>query len=1028
MLTLTSLAAIALGARTAAAQTSRITGTVLDQQSGAGLSGAQVAVQGTTLGALSQDNGKYTISAIPNGTYTVVVRRVGYAPITKTGVVLDGGETKLDFSMSASALRLNETVVTGVTDPTAAEKVPFSVAKINQEEMPVPGITTSAILQGKVAGATVIRGSGQPGEGSSVMLRTPTAIQKGNSPMYVVDGVILSSVGNTTVDLDALDIESIEIVKGAAAASLYGSKAANGVIQIKTASGRQLAQGRTRVTYRSEFGNSQLAKELSLNTHHWFKQDASGAFLDSKGVATTASNLRVADADRISDNAFPTPLYNNLRSFFNPGASRTNALSIAQNSGRSNWLASFNRATDAGVVKTLNGYTRDDFRVNLDNSVRDNMTLGVRAYHMRSYSDEQSGSPFQDLIYMMPDVNAGAVDSLGNFIPHPDPLAGIDNPIWRQNSRDNWTKRDRTLASADLAWSATDWLRFSGMYGYDRSGSHYHSYVPKGVELSDGSPSTGSVEETHESYDKLNTQIMGTATRQFGELNTRLSVSGLIERQMREQADATGSYLFVKDVPSLSIARDKSLSSTAQEIRTSGLATNLGLDYAGKYTADLSFRRDGSSLFGPAEKWHSYQRVAGAYRMAEESWWPWKNTISEFKLHYAVGSAGGQPSFADQFETFSVSSTGSVSKSTLGNPYLKPMLTVEREAGLDITLWNRISAELVHARSQTSDQIISVPAPATSGYSSQWVNAGTIRGNSTELTLRADLVRDQNVNWSMMVTGDKTSNRIVAWGRNCIFDGDGLGYYCPGISRGDMFGYQFVTNASQLPGVHANSASQFQLNDDGYLVPIGTSGTWKDVSNFGKTVSIDGVSYNWGLPITVKTQSGADSIMKIGTSTPRLRLGWGNNVRWKALAFYGLFDWQVGNNVYNATKQRLYQYSRSGDVDQFGKADETKKPIDYYLRLYSSNNNVSAFVEPASFLKLRELSVRYTPSNSVLSRTKLDKLGAERMSVALIGRNLMTWTRYTGYDPEVGNAINRYDVTTNYPLYRTITGSFEIVF
>lgn len=209
---------------------------------------------------------------------------------------------------------------------------------------------------------------------------------------------------------------------------------------------------------------------------------------------------------------------------------------------------------------------------------------------------------------------------------------------------------------------------------------------------------------------------------------------------------------------------------------------------------------------------------------------------------------------------------------------------------------------------------------------------------------------------------------------------------------------------------------------------IGTSGSWKDISNFGKTVTIDGVAYNWGLPITMKTTTGADSIMKIGTSTPRLRMGWGNNVRWKSFAFYGLFDWQLGNNVYNATKQRLYQYSRSGDVDQYGKADEAKKPIDYYLRLYSSNNNVSAFVEPASFLKLREVSVKYSPSNSLLSRAKLDRLGAERMSVALIGRNLMTWTRYTGYDPEVGNAINRYDVTTNYPLYRTITGSVEIVF
>jgi hypothetical protein len=334
----------------------------------------------------------------------------------------------------------------------------------------------------------------------------------------------------------------------------------------------------------------------------------------------------------------------------------------------------------------------------------------------------------------------------------------------------------------------------------------------------------------------------------------------------------------------------------------------------------------------------------------------------------------------------------------------------------------------VYARSTTTDQILSVPAPATSGYTSQFVNAGAMIGSSVELTLRADVMRRKNFNWSTMVTADRATNRITEWGRNCIFDGDGLGQYCVGATRGDMYGYHFLRSLGELPANHKNSANQFQVNDDGYLVPVGPNGDWRDVKKFGSTVVIDGESFNWGLPFTLKTATGSDSTVLIGQSRPKLHMGWNNNLRWKSLSFYGLFDWQLGNQIYNATKERLYQYSRSGDVDQFGKATENKKPIDYYLRLYHSNDNIDAFVEPGSFLKLRELSVRYSPSNRVLALTRLDQLGAERINLALIGRNLLTWTRYTGYDPEVGNAINRYDVTTNYPNYRIYTFNVEVVF
>ncbi len=1013
----------------AAAQPGRLVGQVTDQTSGAPIAGAQVTLRDTRLGAVTPDNGRYLVAGVPAGTYVVEVRRVGFLPVTRANVVVPAaGEARVDLALSATAMKLDEVVVTGVTDPIAAEKVPFSVAKVTREDLPVPITTTSAILQAKVAGVTTVKGSGQPGSGSNVILRTPTSIQKGNGPLWVVDGVVLGTAfTGTTVDLDALDIESMEVVKGAAAASLYGSRAANGVISIRTVSGRGLATGGTQTTVRSEYGANQLAKRVDLNEHHWFALNSGGQFVDSRGNATTQSNLRAVAADRISDKAFPTPLYDNLGAFFDPGTFATNAVSIAQNSGRSNWFASFNRTTEGGVVSTLNGFHRNDFRLNLDNQVRDNLTASLRAYHSRSYSDDVSGSPFQDLIYTMPDVNLGARDEHGDYIPHPDPVNGIDNPIWRQGSRDNWTKRARNLASGDLSWAPLGWLKLNGNYSYDHSEFQTNTYVPKGVENADGSSSTGSITRNQRFTDAINSAVTASAGHDFGGLNTRLTLRGLMEQETSSVNEAAGTDLVVKDVNDLDVARTPDVTGSFSDVRATGYFTALGLDYRGRYTGDFLLRRDGSSLFGSRQKWHSYYRAAGAYRMAQEAWWPWKNTLDEFKLHFAIGSAGGRPSFADQYETFSVSSTGAVTKGTLGNPDLRPAYTVERETGLDVSIRNRVEASLVYAASTTSDQIIQVPAPATSGYTSQWVNAGTVRGRTVELTTRADVYRGHAVNWSMTLVADRSRSRILAWGRNCIFDDDGLGFWCPGVVRGDMYGYRFLRDAADLPAVHASSASQFQRNDDGYLVPVGPNGRWQD-RKFGTSVVIDGVSYAWGLPITLKTAGGADSIVVIGTSAPRLHMGYGNNVRYKSIALYALLDWQLGNDVYNATKQRLYQYSRSGDVDQFGKADEAKKPIDYYLRLYNSNNNGSHFVEPGSFLKLRELSARYTPSTRLLHRARLDRLGAERVTLALIGRNLLTFSNYSGYDPEVGNAINRFDVTTNYPNFRTITGNLEIVF
>ena len=221
-------------AATARAQAGRVTGIISDSAAGFPVAGVTVALTGTTLGGVSADNGRYTIAAVPPGTYTLEARRLGYTPVRHAGVVVTPGQTTtMDFKVLSAALHLQETVITGVVDPTAGTKVPFTVGRVTAADMPVPPTNAVASIQGKVAGVAIVPPA-QPGDGISIQLRTPTSINKSTSPLIVVDGVILSNVTSSSADLSSLDIESIEVVKGAAGASIYGSRAQNGVISIKT--------------------------------------------------------------------------------------------------------------------------------------------------------------------------------------------------------------------------------------------------------------------------------------------------------------------------------------------------------------------------------------------------------------------------------------------------------------------------------------------------------------------------------------------------------------------------------------------------------------------------------------------------------------------------------------------------------------------------------------------------------------------------------------------------------------------------
>jgi TonB-linked SusC/RagA family outer membrane protein len=1017
------------------AQGGRITGTVADSAAGYPVSGVSITIVGTTLGAVSSDDGRYTIPGVPAGSYVVEGRRVGYTPVRRTGVVVSAGQaTTLDFKMQAAALHLQETVITGVVDPTAGTKVPFTVGRITKEDAPVPPTNAIAAIQGKIAGVSIVPPA-QPGDGISIQLRTPSSINKSNSPLFVVDGVILSDITASSADLNSLDIESVEVVKGAAGASLYGSRAANGVVQIRTARGAGLSLGQTQFTFRSEMGGSSMSRDVQRAQYHFYLTNANGDYVNAAGAVVTRDNrVPRPAASRFQDVSYTTPIYNPVSEIFHPGGLTTNSLNIAQNGEKTNFLTTVSRQQQDGVLRDHGAYDRTDFRINLDHRPRDDVQFSISGYHSRSNREELDGNLFFDLTATAPDVNLLQPDPDGTkYIFQPDPQGVHPSPLYLAETQKNFTHRIRTLGSTDLRYTPRSWLSVDANASYDRLDENQSFFLDRGLKSENqatGDP--GSLTLNNNNSSALNASTSVSLLKDFNKLTMRTTARMLVERQSADSESATGTNFAVGGVPRIDAALTRGSSSSSRDIRAEGYFFTGGLDYDSRFIFDGLVRRDASSLFGPGEQWHTYYRASGAYRLAQETWWPW-HRVNEFKVRASQGTAGTRPSFADQYETYTISSNGTLAKSALGNRFLKPETAKEAEFGLDMIFDNRYSLQLSRVSERTTDELVQIPLPGAVGFTSQWQNAGTVVGSSLEGTLEAQVYRQGTTSWKLGVTADRSRHHIAEFNRSCVRTAT-ISYRCVGEDLSTMYGNAFVHALSQLPTVQQSTQGVFEVNDDGLLVAVGpgshytqrkSCGVDHTTDCWGTTVVSNGVTYQWGMPIVRLDSTGQQAIIRIGSGNPRFHYGISNNVTWRGFQFYGLLDTQVGGNIYNQNNQRSYQYNRSADVDQVGKPDSLKKTVDYYALVYNGNAIEDWFVEPGGFVKFRELSVRYQIPRRLMARIPGNR-GAGA-SISLIGRNLKTWTRYKGYDPEVGTVTNRLD-SYDYPQYRNFTAVFQLQF
>ena len=1057
----------------------KVSGTITGAKSGDKLVGANVIVEGTETGTSTDVDGNYSLT-VPAGLSRakVTARYIGYKQATVT-VTASGTQ---DFSLKEDVLKMDAVMVTGVAGALTKTKTPFAIDKIDSDVLELaPATTVESLIRGKSAGVKVVKATGEPGYGASVQLRGATSINasgRSQAPLYIIDGIIIdpSISGSPMGDISPDDVQSIEIIKGAAGASEYGARAANGVIAITTKRGSEIGLGQTRFNYKMEQGYNELNGSIETNGSHFYKVDsATGYFIDSDSGEPydPRDDTKNPEPNNYADSSYavgyyfadqpykyvatgepgdgsPTmlpdnggrPGFNHVDRFFSDGNFTKHNFSMSRNAENYNVFVSLSNHSEDGVFGDfIDGFNRNTFRLNTDLNLPYGIKLGFSSLLSKSLKEEANTGAFFDITFFPWDVDILKKDPDGEYYIQPDPRNQEEaNPVYQIANNERLSTRNRTLLGTNFSWSITPQFKAVGSMSFDRSARQWKNYYPKGWLTVTPSPNynDGNLGRSATSEEAINGDIGLTYATQRGDMD--LIVRGRYNYESYNYNYNSGSAwkLAVGDVPQLETGTEKSVNSSNEIVNSDGANVGAQMDFKDRYIVDVTLRQDRSSLFGPENRVNNYYKFSGAYRMSEEGFWGGlKGLFPEFKVRFSQGTAGVRPAFSQQYETWSVAG-GNISKSVLGNKELKPQTTTETEYGIDFSIMDRVSVEFTQSSSINEDQLLPVPLAGFYGYSSQWRNAGTLEADATELSINASVINTRDMSLTMGLNWDTYDQRITEFDMpSYLYSAGGpkVFYMKNETQYASFWGTKWIRETSELLADDQQYSSQFQINDEGFLVWVGEGNTYKDgiaKTLWGKASSDMSATYNWGRPIQyVDVDSKTPKLHQIGTSVPDFGYAFNVNFRFQGLRVYALFDGQSGGNIYNRTRQWGAREAATGDVDQYGKPDGLKKPTIYYRDLYHVNAPNDFYVEDASFTKLRELAVKF----NVASLVEMRGFGITGLNVGIVGRNLITWTNYRGYDPEVGrgggelgSAVNARVDSYTYPNYRTFSFTVDIDF
>lgn len=1008
------------------AQSGMVTGVVTNSKTGEQMPAVTVQLVEINKGTATNIDGEYELNNIPSGTYTLKASFVGFSSY-ESQISVGTGELVHDITLNEDVMGLDDIVVTGVGSGTQTKKLGFSVSKVKASDIEaVPASNLGSAIQAKVPGVSVVKASGDPSAPASIRLRGSTSIGGNQSPLIIIDGVITDG---SLADINMQDVQDIEIVKGAAGSSLYGSLAGNGVIQIITKrAGNQI--DKPRLTVRSEYGFSEIAKEFPVTTKHPWVNDpvltSDGKYIESwPGFGTY-------DDDRTFDNDYPV-LYNNTDAIYSGQPYNTNYVNLANSSGDFNYFASFENMTQGGIVENLAEYSRNSVRFNADYLYNDKFNVAFSASYVNSefpdVNEQGQGSNFfYSALSAPPVLDFTERNPNGTYSNNPTGYSVVasneQNPLYVAEQLVDEIDRDRYIVGANATYNVSDWLSLNGRQSFDKRYQINTFFAPVGYQTPTPSQALNNGNEGRTTIEQSTaiSELWAATNYAFDDLNVKLIAKYLYEDRDYEAYGFSGYGYSVSGIRSFS-ALDQStfnISSTVREERAENFILDGEFDYQDKLILGGMVRRDGSSSFGADERYQIYYRGSLAYRISEDVD---IDNVQDLKVRASYGVSGQRPLFEAQYETYTAGSTVLL-PNILGNSEIKPSVVAETELGVDATFLNKFSLVVNYAQSNITNDYLLVPLAGTSAFSAQWQNVGEIENKTWEVGLQANLIntRDMqaNFNFSFATTEQTVTDLggLAPFTRSVAGTAIDLFRFEEGVPYGAMYGNKFITSLDELTVVDGEvvnipggySTSDFTVNSLGHVVLTSSQGT--DAER----------------PMYLVDETGTNEVVNIGTTQPDFQIGLSGNFNYKGLGLFMVLDWSQGGEVYNYTRQLLYNRNTHKDLETYTKEGYDPQYLLAIDGLYNGSEAVSWFVEDASFVKLREVALSYTVANNLLG-----SVGSyiQDVKVSVIGRNLLTFTDYTGYDPEVAlrtNATNFRLDEFAYPNFRTFSASVQVRF
>jgi TonB-dependent SusC/RagA subfamily outer membrane receptor len=941
--------------------TGTISGRITDASLGRGLPDVQVIVTGTRIGAITGPNGEYTLVGVPAGSRTLTVRRIGYQPTTRAVDVVAGTTATADVALNVSAINLSEVVVTGTGTATEKRKVGTSIATVDSALISkAQAVTVDQAMQGKIPGAQITQNSGSPGGGGiSVRLRGVNSFISGSDPLYIVDGVIVdnksaqladlgirSNPQNRLADLNPSDIEHIEIIRGAAAAALYGSRANNGVVQIFTKRG---TIGRPRFTATTRWATSELREQQPFN---FYPFDVNG---------------------------LPIARFNYQDDIFHRAPSWEQNLTVEGGNDQTRYFLSGNFANEDGIMRSTSS-RRSGARINLQQQLSPKLVANLTSNYittnnqLQAFGEQNDYGIMGSLFFAPTNVDFRPVNGI-----YPLPPALGTNPLLAIARIRNPQTIERFIGSTKFSWTPISNLLFDYTIGLDNVGFEQRQFVPRNAVLGTAPLATGRSQSIFENNRVINQD--GVTSYSWGalgslDLRTTGGFNYTSQRVRTTQASANGLAPVGELVSAGSVF---SAIQTDVELRTLGFYGQQEFGWADKLFLAAAVRYDASSTFAPSERWQAFPKFSASYVAFDSR----PGALNSLRVRSAVGWAGSQPGILNAYSQF-ISYTqlpfagrpGFVNDLTFGNPNLKNERAREWELGADGGFLNgRVAAEATYYDRVVSDLLFFRPLPTSTGFSRQFYPIGSMSNKGIELMLRTTNLDRANLQWASTITYAHNKNLVD---KLTILDFQSAGGYPNRIRAGEPAGIFYGSYAAR------NCLTGELLVDS--LGRYRRSNQTADMGNAAQRLAISGGNCNDSLNAVI----GDPNPKWMGSFLNEFTIA-------KKLRLRALLDGVFGNKIMNlstrAQNAGIASNSKTYELELLPYGDPRKLPPTWNSR---TQGIFEYWIEDGTFVKLRELSASYT----------LDMPGVRRyfrdgVDLTLSGRNLYVWTDYSGYDPEI---------------------------